>query len=274
MYLDSMNSSALAAKKLEAGRELGRWLLVVLASAGMSAVAAGGESAPKKSPESGSPASSWADWVERDFPFYSAMVYAERSEIPLLAENRTARGLVLNLGADLWACFDLELLRVAAVWEGEEAKMYSNAAFSYHGSWPPMTSRKARLPLATDAVWLANGVYPGWQVGTEPTLRFPKSSGARVGEIGRVPPADGHGRFRAVRLTPGGVRLEYDVADATVEEQIARVAPPSAKGMERRIRLSATPQPLVLILAVKPPQALPTAARGAMEVSLVPGKGT
>jgi hypothetical protein len=146
----------------------------------------------------------WADWIEREFPFYSAMVYAERAESALLANNRTPRGLVLNLGADLWACFDLDLLRVAAIWEGEEARTYSTAAISYHGAWPSRRERQSRVPLAEKSVWFANGIYPGWQLGTEPVLRDPRRPGVDPMEFGLGPLAEEHGRFRAVRLTRGG----------------------------------------------------------------------
>ena len=55
------------------------------------------------------------NWVEADFPFFSSVLDARNVGGGLPADNLTPRGIVLNLGHDCWACFDPDLLRVAAV---------------------------------------------------------------------------------------------------------------------------------------------------------------
>src|SRR5437868_2282199 len=61
----------------------------------------------------------WAEWMERDFPFFSSVVDARHVGASFPNNNLTPRGLVLNLGQNCWACFDTDLLRVSAVWDGK-----------------------------------------------------------------------------------------------------------------------------------------------------------
>lgn len=248
------------AHRTKAGSLRWRRLLAGLAASLGTLPAPGQAPAPAPLPAAGQARPGWADWIERDFPFFSAMVYAQRPAPAILAGNITPRGIVLNLGANRWVCFDLDLLRVAAVWEGEEVKTQSNAAVSYHGAWPPIRERAARQPLAETAVWFANGLYPGWQIGTEPSLRDPRPPGPPPDLVPRGPLAEPAGRFRAVRFTPDGVRLEYRVGDATIGETLTRVEPPGAAGVERRIRVSATQQPLVLVLAARDRETRPASS--------------
>ena len=60
----------------------------------------------------------WAGFVEPGFPFFSSVLDARELGEGWPADNLTPRGLILNLGHDCWACFDVDLLRVAAVWRG------------------------------------------------------------------------------------------------------------------------------------------------------------
>src|SRR4051794_7834145 len=64
----------------------------------------------------------WGDWVEPDFPFFSSVLDARDLGEGFPKDNLTPRGLILNLGHDLWACFDTDLLRIACIWQGEEGK--------------------------------------------------------------------------------------------------------------------------------------------------------
>ena len=60
----------------------------------------------------------WANWIERDFPFFSSIVDAREAGSAFPKNNLTPRGLVLNLGHATWACFDPDLLRVSATAQG------------------------------------------------------------------------------------------------------------------------------------------------------------
>src|SRR5687767_4890028 len=64
----------------------------------------------------------WAEWVEPNFPFFSSVLDARDVGRDFPKDNLTPRGLILNLGNNLWACFDTDLLRIACIWQGEEGK--------------------------------------------------------------------------------------------------------------------------------------------------------
>jgi hypothetical protein len=61
------------------------------------------------------PKADLAPWVEPDFPFYSSVLDARHAGAGLPATNLSPRALVVNLGGGLWAAFDPDLLRVAAM---------------------------------------------------------------------------------------------------------------------------------------------------------------
>ena len=58
---------------------------------------------------------------------------------------------------------------------------------------------QAALPEPDGAVWLANGIYPGWQAGERPSFEDPREPAPSPEEVGRGPLAEEMGRFTAVR---------------------------------------------------------------------------
>src|SRR2546427_8788749 len=64
-------------------------------------------------PEAAPGPAAWADFVETNFPFFSSVLDARKLGDGLPADNLTPRGIVLNLGNDCWACFDIDLLRMS-----------------------------------------------------------------------------------------------------------------------------------------------------------------
>lgn len=131
----------------------------------------------------------WGDWVEKDFPFFSTVLDAREAGNGLPKDNLTPRGLVLNLGHNLWACFDTDLLRVACVWQGEPGKApvtpEALAPGSYHIAGQKTKDGQDFLPKPTGAVWLANGIYPGWHLAEKPRLADPREPSASPEEVGR-----------------------------------------------------------------------------------------
>jgi len=90
----------------------------------------------------------WGEWVEADFPFFSSILDARREGAG--KDNLTPRGLIIKLPHDTWACFDTDLLRVAAVWRGKGVSDKALAPGSYHdpsrktlGGQFPAPSRRA-----------------------------------------------------------------------------------------------------------------------------------
>ena len=73
----------------------------------------------------------WNQWIEPDFPFFSAAVDAREKGA---GNNLTPRALVFPLGDDHFLAYDLDLLRVAVAWKAEEVP-FENASMSVN-SYP------------------------------------------------------------------------------------------------------------------------------------------
>lgn len=173
------------------------------------------------------PKNRWGDWVEKDFPFFSSVVDARDVGEGFPKDNLTPRGLILNLGHNLWACFDIDLLRIACIWEGEEGKPpvtpVALAPGSYHVAGQKTKDGQDDLPKPIGKVWLANGIYPGWQVlksaDDQPSFTDPREPGPSKEEVGKGSLGTRHGVLRAVVTDPSGVVLELDVNGVAVRQR-------------------------------------------------------
>src|SRR5688572_1800817 len=166
-------------------------------------------------------ASEWGDWVERSFPFFSSVIDAGRAGDGFPARNLTPRGLVLRIGGDHWVGFDTDLLRVAAMWRGKGVTPKALAPGSYHQADKKTPGGQNDLPQPDGKVWLANGIYPGWQTGDRPTFIDPREPAPSPEEIGRGPLTEEQGRFKALRHVRNGVVLEYTAGGADVREYVS-----------------------------------------------------
>lgn len=194
----------------------------------------------------------WAEWVERDFPFFSSVVDAREAGPRFPKDNLTPRGLVLNLGHSTWACFDLDLLRVSAIWIGEPVTLVELAPISYHVPGQTNFVPKIMLPSPNGRVWLANGIYPGWQDGAQPSLTDPRTPAPSPEEVGRGPLAPDAGRFRGLRLVGNQTLLDYTVAGIDVSEWITSALVEGRVQVKRHVRLQPATRPLLLVLGQKP----------------------
>jgi cytochrome c2/glucose/arabinose dehydrogenase len=196
-------------------------------------------------------ATSWAEWVEPNFPFFSSVVDGGRAGPSFPSRNLTPRGLVLNLGRGHWVGFDTDLVRVAAVWQGKGLTPRALAPGSYHEPDRKTPGGQSPLPEPDGAVWAANGIYPGWQVGERPTLEDPREPAPTVTEVGRGPLPESLARFKAVRLVGDGVVLEYSVRGAAVREWMS-IAGGAVPSIVRNIRIDPVAEPLWLMLGYAP----------------------
>lgn len=166
--------------------------------------------------------SPWGDFVEKDFPFFSSVLDAREVGEGFPKDNLTPRGIVLNLGHNLWACFDTDLLRIACIWEGEAGKPPVTpdalAPGSYHVAGQKTKDGQEYLPKPIGKVWLANGIYPGWQVGEKPSFVDPREATPSPEEVGRGPVAGS--RLVAVKKSAAGISLELEIAGVQVVETL------------------------------------------------------
>jgi hypothetical protein len=165
----------------------------------------------------------WADWAEPDFPFFSSVLDCRDVGEGFPKDNLTPRGLILNLGQNLWACFDTDLLRIACIWEGEPRKPPISAVAlapgSYHIAGQKTKDGQENLPKPLGKVWLTNGIYPGWQVGGKPSFTDPREPAPSAEEVGRGPT----GQFHAISSQrPVGTDLEYSIGNVRITEWLAR----------------------------------------------------
>lgn len=173
----------------------------------------------------------WADWVEPDFPFFSSVLDCRDLGEGFPKDNLTPRGLILNLGHNLWACFDTDLLRIACIWESEPGKPPISADAlapgSYHIAGQKTKDGQEDLPKPLGKVWLANGIYPGWQVGDKPSFTDPREPAPSKEEVGRGPLDSKVGLFKSISLIEAAdplrshlVELRYTVGEIEILEVI------------------------------------------------------
>jgi mono/diheme cytochrome c family protein len=198
---------------------------------------------------------SLGDWVEPDFPFFSSVVDARKAGAGLPENNLTPRGIILNLGEDCWACFDPDLLRVSAVWRGPGLSARALAAGSYHDGGKKTPGGQAPAPEPMGNIWLASGIYPGWQAGDLLVLEDPREPAPSPEEIGRGPIPEAMGRFDGLRIVRNGVVLEYTAGGAKVREWTTVSEQNGQPVIERHINVGPSTKPMRIVLGTKTPAA-------------------
>lgn len=216
------------------------------------------EKAKKSAPAQPKPTPSpWAEFVEPNFPFYSSVLDARKLGQGWPSDNLTPRGLILNLGNDFWACFDTDLLRVSAIWHGKGLTPVSMAQGSYHLAGDKAPEGQEKLPQIAGTPWLANGIYPGWQKGEVINPQDPRSPAPDPKEVGRGPLPPAYGRFQAVRLTPEGLCLEYEVFGTGIQEWFQVNVRNNDRIVQRRIIVGPHADAFSLALGRRPAGASP-----------------
>jgi len=197
------------------------------------------------------PAKQWAAWVEPDAPFFSSVIDAGNAGPGFPGINLTPRALVLPLGRDLWAAFDTDLLRIAAIWRGDGVTPKALAPGSYHTPDKKTPGGQFPAPEPDGKVWLANGIYPGWQRSSRLALHDPREPAPSVEEVGRGPLPETMGRFSAVRIVRGGVVLDYTAGGTDVREWMRSADHNGVPVVERHFAVQPSAEPLILVLGVK-----------------------
>jgi glucose/arabinose dehydrogenase/cytochrome c2 len=212
----------------------------------------------------------WAPWVEPDFPFFSSSFDLRAATPKASPMNIAPRGLVLNLGHDCWACFDTDLLRVAAIWTGHGVTDDALAQLSYQNRDLKTVGGQSRLPKPDGPLWMVNGIYPGWQIGEQISLDDPREPQPSKEEPGRGPLPAEMGRFKAVRHVGGAVVLEYTVAGAVVQEWMTTATRGESRAVQRSFRIAPSAKLLNLVVA----QTMPGEKKLVGNLSLAGSPGT
>jgi len=208
------------------------------------------------------PQPAWADWVEPDFPFFSSVLDAGQAGRGFPDRNLTPRGLIMNLGRGYWAGFDVDLLRVAAIWKGEGVAPRALAPGSYKTPDRKTPGGQSPSPDPIGKVWMANGIYPGWQVGSAPTFTDPREPAPSPEEVGRGPLPETLGRFKAIRHVRNGAVLEYTAGNSDVREWITVGGSDQQPAIERHFNVGPSNDTLWLIAGSKAAEISVTSCAG------------
>jgi mono/diheme cytochrome c family protein len=237
-------------------RRAGRARLIVLAVAVTLSSLVSGSTRTGPSPPAATGPSPWAPWIEPDFPFFSSVLDAGRAGAGMPARNLSPRTLVLNLGGGHWVGFDVDLLRLTAAWKGNGVTPRALAPGSYQVPDRKTQGGQSALPEPDGTVWIANGIYPGWQTAPTPSPDDPREPAPSIEEIGRGPLPEAMGRFKALRMIDGGVVLEYSAGGADVREWIrgSTAGAPSPSAIVRQFEVGPSPGISWLMLGAKSPK--------------------
>lgn len=218
----------------------------------------------------------WAEWVERDFPFFSSVLNAREAGPEFPKDNLVPRGLIFPLAHDCWACFDTDLLRIAAVWRGKGVTPMALAPGSYHDPSRKTPGGQKLLPQPDGEVWLAAGIYPGWQL-SKLSFRDPRTPAPSPEEVGRGPLPEKMGRLKSLGLQASGVTMNYTVGTTRVAEWIDGAGSEKTPAVVRHFQVGPSREPMLLVLGNKAPDvefALgPTDGRSGLMLSSEPDKG-
>ena len=196
----------------------------------------------------GAAAPTTTPWVEPDFPFFSSVVDARKAGSGFSADNLTPRGLVVRVAPTTWAAFDVDLLRVSAIWRGNGVTPVALAPGSYNRPDRKTPGGQSLLPEPDGAVWLANGIYPGWQIGERPSFNDPREPAPSPEEVGRGPLPETIGKFTAIQQVSNGVVLEYSVGGAAVREHMEEVQTKDGWAFTRQFMVAPSQSALWLVL--------------------------
>src|SRR5215203_2796643 len=150
-------------------------------------------------------------FVEPGFPFVVTTLDAGKLGAAFPQRNLSVRCVVLMLGNDSYACFDTDLLRLAAAWRGGFMSLTTMAQVSYN---QPFNKTNA-IPKLLGTPVVATGIYPGWSRGA-PSFTDPRPAGGNPDDVGRGPIAASAGRWNGITVAGNRAVLSYTVAGTDI----------------------------------------------------------
>ncbi len=187
-------------------------------------------------------------YAEPDFPFLESTVdFRDWEKDGFPQENLVIRGVVVKLPGRLYACFDTDLLRLAAVWrgrnDGEFLTWTGIAPISYHVFNKKAEPGQKDLPKPVGTPLYATGPHPGWLLPGESPGKDPRPAGYDSRELGRGPLPRRLGRWLGIDVSGEVVKLRYEIAGAKVEEVFT-----GGKMLQRQISVVSGSTPAKVIL--------------------------
>lgn len=201
----------------------------------------------------------FGEFFERDFPCHGTTVDARKLGKHFPTDNLTPRGILIRVGPRTFACFDTDLLRMAAIWIGAPGQpdgltLVGMAPGSYHDSGRKSKPGQVQLPRPVGTPLCATGVHSGWHQGTI-ELTDPRAPAPNPDEVGRGPLASDRGRFSWVQAQQGSTLLAYRLGSGArafeVREtvQVSTVPGATAPTILRRFRFGPRAEAWSVVLA-------------------------
>ena len=164
----------------------------------------------------------------------------------------------MNLGQDIWAAFDTDLLRIPLVWKGEEGKPpvtpESMSTVSYIHATRMVYMGQNDTPKPLGQPFLANGVHEGWKLledaDEQPLFTDPRTPGPTESEVGRGPLEDEHTGILAVQIHDHKrITLSYQFHGTKIVESWRLGEIGGNVSLIRTFELDAHEQPLAVALS-------------------------
>jgi hypothetical protein len=186
--------------------------------------------------------------LDPQLSFFEATLDARELAPQGTRENLVPRGIILPLGRDTFVCFDTELLRVAAIWNGGSVTPHGMAMYSYADPLREIPGGQRLLSKPAGRIWASTGLYPGWSDADRPVLVDPRARGADPSELGRGPLPPAMGRWRGIADTGTSATLRYSVGEAEFTESFSLIETQGRAVVERRIAIRGLTKALRLVV--------------------------
>ncbi|GAB5560557.1 MAG: hypothetical protein SynsKO_22040 [Synoicihabitans sp.] len=184
----------------------------------------------------------YTDYFNRDFPFFEATLDLRSDDHP---RNVVSRAIILPLAHDTFVAFDTELLRVAAIWQGDYPTLRHLAMTSYNNPLQKSGGGFGGISQPQGEFLYQSGVWAGWQTGTKPAFNDPRPSGEDPRELGRGPLS--YGRFIGTKSSATQTKIHYEVAGREIRESFAAVSRDGEVTVRRTLTVAADQTPLLLV---------------------------
>ena len=193
-------------------------------------------------------AAHYQEFLDAKFPFLEATLDCRNIAPAGTAENLVPRGVIVPLGEDVFVCFDTELLRVAALWQGGFVTPHGMAMFSYTEPFREIPGGLRLLSKPVGKIWASTGLYPGWSTEESPLVHDPRPRGVSEEELGRGPLTPSLGRWQGVMDAREAAVLRYSALGADVSEFFRLQRDDNGSYVVRRIEVRDAVRPLRVVV--------------------------
>ncbi len=194
------------------------------------------------------PRAHYQDFRDAKFPFLEATLDCREVAPAGTSENLVPRGVIVPLGDDVFVCFDTELLRIAAIWQGGFVTPHGMAMYSYTEPFREIPGGLRLLSKPIGKIWASTGLYPGWSAEGSLLVHDPRPRGVDEEELGRGPLTSAMGRWQGVEDAGDAAVLRYRAHGSEVSEIFRLQRSDQGSSVVRRIEVRDVVRPLQVVI--------------------------